>query len=403
VSLEGAEMPQGQPPPAAAQVGRGLGLIAVGLCVVGLVVAGELTRIHVFVHTDPDYHSVCAVSEGVNCETVASSPFSVFAGLPVSVWGLLGYLVMGVLAAWASGRRRPHPAWPWGILSTLAGFSVLVSIVLAWIAATRIDSLCLFCMGSYAISAALLGVSLVALRRSRSSLVRLVLLDAKALRARPGLAAAGLVLLLGIVAALMVSVPVYWKAPGWSELPRLETGTDAEGHHWIGAREPGLTIVEFSDYECPHCREAHKQVRALAARYPERVRLVHRHLPLDQACHPALRRPFHRHACRFAEAAECAGLQGRFWEMNDALFSVQEKVAPDAVEPVELAVRLGLDRSEFVRCLEAHATRERVRLDVQEAVARGLRGTPSFLVGEQLFLGRISEPQLEQLLQQAPR
>lgn len=55
-------------------------------------------RIHVFVHTDPSYHSVCAMSDGVNCETVAVSPYSVFAGLPVSVWGIAGYVVLGGLA-----------------------------------------------------------------------------------------------------------------------------------------------------------------------------------------------------------------------------------------------------------------------------------------------------------------
>ena len=76
-------------------------------------------------------------------------------------------------------------------------------------------------------------------------------------------------------------VPSYWKTPGWSDLPTLASGNDERGHHWIGAADPRLTIVEFSDYECPHCRAAHKAIRVLAARHPEQIRLVHRHLPLD--------------------------------------------------------------------------------------------------------------------------
>ena len=67
---------------------RGLVIAFVLLCLLGLGVSIELSRIHVFVHTDPSYHSVCAMSEGVNCETVAASPYSVFAGLPVAVWEL---------------------------------------------------------------------------------------------------------------------------------------------------------------------------------------------------------------------------------------------------------------------------------------------------------------------------
>ena len=71
--------------------------------------------------------------------------------------------------------------------------------------------------------------------------------------------------------------------------------------------------------------------------------------------------------------------------MNDAIFSIQETVKGDSVDPMELAVRLGLNRAEFKRCLESHATSGRVAKDVHEAMDRKLHGTPTFLVGEQLF------------------
>lgn len=372
------------------------------LSLLGVAVAIELTRIHVFVHTDPSYHSVCAMSEGVNCETVAVSPYSVFAGLPVSVWGLVGYLLMGGLALWSLSKRRLHPTWPLGLLLVLSVFSVATSAVLAFISATRIDSFCLFCMGSYAINTGLFIVSLIAWRQTRARIWDLLLGDMKALVARPVLLA---VLAIGgaaTLSAILWLMPSYWRTPGWSDLPKLVSGDDESGHHWIGARNPKLTIVEFSDYECPHCRAAHKAMRVLAAKHPEKIRLVHRHLPLDMACHPGLGRPFHARACLFAEAAECAGVQGRFWEMNDALFSIQETVKTEDVDPVELAVRLGLNRSDFKRCLESHATAERIAVDVKESMSRKLTGTPSFLVGERLFMGRIPEAELEQLLVATP-
>lgn len=369
------------------------------LCLLGAVVSIQLTRIHVFVHTDPNYHSICAMSEGVNCETVAVSPYSVFAGLPVSIWGLAAYLVMGGLALSALGKRRLHPTWPFGLLLLLASFSVAISAVLAFISATRIDSFCLFCMGSYAINVGLLFVSLVAWRQTQVRAVHLILNDAKALAARPiilvVLASSGVVTL----GALLACGPSYWRTPGWSDLPTLISGADENGHHWIGAQNPRLTIIEFSDYQCPHCRAAHKATRVLAAKYPNQVQLIHRHLPLDMACHPSLNRPFHTRACLFAEAAECAGLQERFWEMNDALFSIQETVKTADVDPVELAVRLGLNRSDFKHCLEDHTTAERIAADVKEGIARKLTGTPSFLIGEQLFLGKIPDDQFQQLLE----
>jgi uncharacterized membrane protein len=154
------------------------------LCLLGVAVSVELSRIHVFVHTDPSYHTLCAVSEAVNCETVAASPWAVFAGLPVSLWGVLGYLVMGILALWGWSKRRLHPAWPWGLLLLLSSFSVAVSAILGFISFTRIDSLCLFCMTSYAISLALLFVAVLATRTSHGRSVHLLGLDLKAASAR---------------------------------------------------------------------------------------------------------------------------------------------------------------------------------------------------------------------------
>jgi protein-disulfide isomerase/uncharacterized membrane protein len=342
------------------------------------------------------------MSEGVNCETVAISPYSVFAGLPVSAWGFFAYLVMGVLALWSLSKRRLHATWPFGLFLVLTSVSVAVSALLAFISATRIDSVCLFCMGSYLLNAGLMVVSLFAWRNTQKHVLVLVLDDVKSLSARPiGTALFGMSSV-AIVAALIAFVPAYWRSPGWSDLPKLVTGNDESGHHWIGAREPGLAIVEFSDYECPHCRAAHKAIRLLSAKYPDQIRLVHRHFPLDMACNSDLDRPFHTRACLFAEATECAALQSRFWQMNDAIFSLQETTKTEDVDPIKLAVQLGLDRLEFKNCLESHATAKRVEADVDEGIFKKLKGTPTFVIGERLFMGKITEEQLKQLIGTKP-
>lgn len=387
---------------AATAPSRWVQMAFVALSLVGVALAIELTRVHVFAHTDPSYHSVCAVSEGVNCETVAVSPYSVFAGLPVSVWGILGYLLMGTLGLWACSRKRLHAAWPWGLLLLLTTISVAVSASLAFISATRINSLCLFCMASYVVNLGLLGVTLVGRAHTHRRLVDLVRSDVKALVVRPLIPAVLAVLGAATLGALHAFIPSYWQTPGWAGLPKLASGRDDVGNHWIGAQTPRVTIVEFSDYECPHCRAAHKSMRLLAAKHPDQIRLIHRQLPLDVACNPTVHRPFHAHACRFAEAAECAALQGRFWEMNDALFSIQDRMKAKDVDPIELAVRLGLNRNDFKRCLESDATAGRVAEDVKAAMARNLRGTPSFVAGDRVYVGRIPEEEVERLLGGTP-
>jgi len=375
---------------------RCLMLFMVLACLAGVAVSVELTRIHVLVHTDPTFHSVCAVSEGVNCETVASSPYSVFAGIPVSVWGIFGYALIGARAL-ASIRGKSSAPKTIASLLLLSLFSVATSAVLAVISQTRIQSLCLFCTASYVVSAALLLLAVLAWRRTGASFASLFAAELCALGERPKSTLAWVVVPGALLVGLYAYLPTYWSSPGWDDLPKLPSGIDEQGHHWIGARAPKLTVVEYSDYECPHCRAAHKAIRSLVAKYPE-IQFVHRHFPLDMACNPKLRRPFHRRACLFAEAAECAGRQGQFWAMNDALYAVQDRQKLVDVDPIQLAVRLGLNRVEFKQCLESNQTAARVAADLRAGEELRISGTPTYVVGDQLFVGRISEKQLEELL-----
>lgn len=391
--------PASAPPPPARPRSRPLALAFTLLCLGGLAISVELTRVHVGVHTDPAFETACAISDTVNCETVALSPLSVFAGLPVSVWGILGYATMAAIAASALGRQAPRTPWALGLLLLLTAFSAAVSILLAYVSAARIASLCVYCAASQVVSVTLFVLAMAAWRRSRLPL-GMLLGSAAALLLRPtgvSVTAAGA----AAVGALLWLVPPYWARTVWNELPSGASGTDEAGLHWVGAREPTVTIVEFSDYECPFCRAAHREIRAFVAHHPG-VRLVHRHLPLDVACNSGLDRPFHRNACHFAAAAECAGRQGRFWEMNDAIISMQEQVPAEEVDVLALAVRLGLDRGAFQRCVSTGEAGDRILADVREATRRGLRATPTFLVGEQVHEGRIPPPALEALLWGAP-
>lgn len=377
---------------------RRLLLLFVGLCALGVLVSIELTRIHVFIHTDPNFHSICAISEGVNCETVAISPYSIFAGLPISVWGIVGYIIMGSLALWAMINKRLHHLWPMGFLSLLTFFSICTSAILAYIAQTRIDAVCPFCMVSYTINLGLFIIIFLLKRRTFKSFIQQFIIDIKTIIAKPLLTTSfGLIILFTII-IMQIFIPRYWQTTGWSDLPKLANGVDSNGHHWIGAKNPQIEIVEFSDYQCPHCRAAHKEIRIRAAAHPELIRLVHRHLPLDMACNPEITEPFHEYACYFAKAAECAALQGYFWEMNDVLFSTQEKLKAKDIDPVILALRLGLNRTEFKKCLEQQKTAQRINNDINDALAKKLEGTPSFIVGKNIFLGMIPAKKFELLL-----
>jgi protein-disulfide isomerase len=145
-----------------------------------------------------------------------------------------------------------------------------------------------------------------------------------------------------------------------------------------------LTLIEFSDYECPFCRQAHAQLRALVERYPTLFRLVHRHYPLDKSCNSSITSRMHENACFAAMIAECAGRQNRFWQANDYLFAEARMLhsRPNS----EIARDLGLDAAALDTCLREEGPRS-VALDVDEGNRLNIQGTPTFSIEGKIYTG----------------
>jgi protein-disulfide isomerase len=207
--------------------------------------------------------------------------------------------------------------------------------------------------------------------------------DLAALWARSGRTALVAAAALALVALAAAAYPRYWERPPPRVGPPGAQGLPGAGPP-PGAAPGPLTIVEYSDYACPFCARAHEEMRSLLAGRPE-IALVRRHFPLDPSCNPAVKRAIHPSACALARAGICAEEQGRFAEMDDALFGNQREGAPLEA----LAARVGLDRERFRACLAAPSTAERLAADVSEGIRAGVRATPSYLVGGLVHAGRL--------------
>jgi len=348
-------------------------ILALGLA--GLVLSGLLVRVHAQAHAG--IASFCTVSDLLDCDRVAMSRFSVFLGLPVAVWGALGYGLATALAVWGLAGRRPHPGWPAGLLVLLSGAAVAASLALALVSELAIGAWCLLCAGSWAIAAGLLAAALRACRPAGAGAA--IRADLGSLRARPGRTALVAAAALAVVALAAAIYPRYW------EKPRSRAAPPAVALR-PGAAAGTLTIVEYSDYACPFCARAHEEMRSLLAEHPE-VTLVRRHFPLDPSCNPAVKRAIHPSACSLARAGICAEEQGRFPEMDDALFRNQREGAP--LE--DLAARVGLEGERFRACLAAPSTAARLAADVSEGIRAGVRATPSYVVAGTVHAGQLPE------------
>jgi protein-disulfide isomerase len=139
--------------------------------------------------------------------------------------------------------------------------------------------------------------------------------------------------------------------------------------HAQGPEHAPVTVVEYGDFECPSCRLAAPAVTMLLERYPERVRFVFRHFPIESA---------HPHALIAAEVSEIAAAQGRFWPMYAALFAHQPHFEPRQLQ--RYAEELGIDMARYEAELDDHIYLQRVREHEQGGRASGVRASPGFFV-----------------------
>jgi protein-disulfide isomerase len=139
--------------------------------------------------------------------------------------------------------------------------------------------------------------------------------------------------------------------------------------HSLGPEHAPVVIVEYGDFECPVCKNAAPAVKMLLENYVEQVRFVFRHFPLEEP---------HPHALAAAEAAECAGEQGKFWEMHDLLFANQTRLKPKDLHGY--ADGLGLDMAQFTAEMDDHVYLQRIREHIDGGKRSRVRATPGFFV-----------------------
>ena len=180
----------------------------------------------------------------------------------------------------------------------------------------------------------------------------------------------------------------------------LTTELLLQGEPALGSSHAPLTIVEFSDFECPYCRRFNEQVLpSLKREYIDKglVRFIHKDLPL----------PFHRQAKPAAAAARCAGEQNRYWDLYGALFNQQTCLECKGV--VGIAEELRLDTSALQACMQREATETLIKANLSEAKLHNIRATPTFVIGPsredgkhrgEIIEGAVPWPQFKALIDQ---
>ncbi|MHB8831526.1 MAG: DsbA family protein [Patescibacteria group bacterium] len=153
---------------------------------------------------------------------------------------------------------------------------------------------------------------------------------------------------------------------------------EAKDHIW-GPKTAKVTLIEYSDFECPYCAKHFDTMEQIKKAYPNDVRIVFRHFPLS----------FHPNAEKAAEASECAAAQGKFWEMHDKIFAANKAGAMSVDAWKQAAKDLGLNTDKFNKCLDSGEMASRIAQDQAEGSAAGVGGTPATFINGTLVEGAL--------------
>jgi protein-disulfide isomerase len=170
-------------------------------------------------------------------------------------------------------------------------------------------------------------------------------------------------------------------------LPAVDPSRD---HIW-GSSNAKVTLIEYSDFECPFCARHKETMDAIKETYPNDVRIVYRHFPLS----------FHAQAQKAAEASECAADQNKFWEMHAQIFELNESNQMSVANFKQAATNIGLNRGQFDPCLDSSIKSARVAEDLAQGAAAGVQGTPATFINGELVSGALPLEQFVELINDA--
>jgi protein-disulfide isomerase/uncharacterized membrane protein len=357
--------------------------------------------------------SVCNISATFNCDSVAVSKYATLFGIPMALLGLISQVVFFILLLTVRFNLSSSSDWARRFLLWFSLFVFGTSLVMGSISAFALGTYCLFCMSAYALSIVQLFGAFKIQRESvfpkfgsdighlfsqaRWVLVLLILI--------PGLAWLTHAVVLDSYGFNRMNVAIQDSLTQWEASPQLDFKENQGLVLYRGNGTPKITLVEFADFLCPHCKAASPTLEAFTQSHPD-VKMIFKVFPLDGKCNKAITHQGDGLRCRLSAAMLCAqNLSQKGWDAHHWIFERQEQLYNNGSDfktvTENITKDLGLDKAAFETCLNADATNEAVASMAQEGATIG--GTPTIFVNGKLLERGQALPVLEALYQKLTR
>jgi protein-disulfide isomerase/uncharacterized membrane protein len=380
------------------------------LGIAGLMIAGYLTFLHLgLMRGDLLGGAACGGSGALNCHAVTASRWAQALGIPLAFWGLFGYICVLALSLLAL-QSEENAQRSLVVLWAMALAMVAADAWLLYLMAFKIQYFCLFCLMTYLVNLLVLAVAWGSLKGSLSALLgRLpAALGSLAPWARgSGNALFWGVVLVGLLGTAGVHVSSVFLSRGTlkSQMPQVReylakqprVVVDAASDPSKGLAGARMQLVEFSDFMCPVCQRASKINEVILASRRSDLRIVFKNYPLDMACNTTIQRTPHPGSCQVAAAAECAHLQGKFWQFHDKVFESKPPYNTSLIE--NDAAGLGLDMAAFRSCMSSGQGMEAVKKDIEEAGKAQVSSTPTYVLNDIVLRGVLSPSGFDDFVQ----
>ena len=399
------------------------------LALIGLVLSGVLLHHHVQVRGDfLEGPSFCTFSEHFDCDAVARSEFSEIFGWPVASLSLLYFIALLSFAGFARPSGGVSVEQFRNISLFLSLIAFLPTLAFAFVSVFILQKICLWCSLLYLTNLILLLVCVFSGKGLFGPLVEGAKLSFQFLASASkndesgnlarvsfgiGLLLAGFVFFIPDVLSSFIfeqnpgispSSSLEQKVEAWRKTRAKQIPLDYQSEGGVrdlilGPMDAPVQIIEFLDFECPHCKRASAFFKKLVAQYPEQIQLVMKHFPLDRKCNPFLKNDVHNFACEAALASLCIASQDEdlAWEAVEAIFSFEK---PSQAEINELPQMLGLNQQKFQSCFQDPKFRTRIKTDIDLGVKLGLQGTPAIIINGRFLRSGFSESVVRAIVEQ---
>lgn len=364
------------------------------VCWLGLGFSIELARVDFLALKNPDFNPVCKISERMDCVAVALSPYSKIFGIHNSVYGIVGYFLLLVLIPLRLKTKIRIFAHLENYLFILALIFLGISIYLALVSTFKLHTFCLWCTCVYVVNLGFFILSIFTLD-SPFLIFRQFLEDFELVRGDPRV----LISIVMIVILVVIGFLIQLNRLQAKKLARVRAflknqavELEFPNDPCIGPYDAPVTIIEFSDFQCPFCRRMHYVLKKMREKFGPRIRLIYKNFPLDAECNYAVRHSLHPGSCLAAYAAECAYQLGCFKEFYEKLIRAG---AYSEASLLTMAAEYGIDPEKFSACLKSEQTKKAVQKDIDDALKLKIKGTPMLVVNGKIINGYIDEDKME--------